>query len=171
MAQIVWTPGAMATFSPEELDCAAVGGSWNRANSTCTVASPLPPAPPLYVAPGQVGTIDPDQMFADGFVYVNGQWVRWDSPAAIAAGHLSTGRPPGSASVAPVLVPGVGGLPGYGVPSAPGVLLPSFVGGNLGEVRDPGGMRPVSGGRPERVHMGPSDIPVVRMKQRWDLRS
>lgn len=48
---------------------------------------------------------------------------------------------------------GGGAILGYTVPVAPPVLLPSFVGGNLGAVRLGEGMRPESGGT-ERVIFG-----------------
>lgn len=182
MANIIWSPGALSTFSPEELACAAAGGSWDRATQHCTYPpmNPLPPAPPL-LPPGSGGGGPANQSDPQVCTLEKGWWLQslalMDGLTIIpvdANGQCNPpglgGRPPGLSAPVPVL-PGPGGLPGYGVPPAPGVLLPSFVGGNLGEVRDPGGMRPVSGGRPERVHMGPSDIPVVRMKERWDLRS
>lgn len=165
---------AQQTYSPEQLECAARGGTWDRVNGQCTQATALGPSLPLAPVLGAsvLGTVDPQQMFDDGFVYVNFQWVKADSPEAIA--HIASTSPaaaggggvrPGSLSVLSVITPG--SVLGYPVPSAPAVLLPSFVGGRLGEIREPGGMRPVSGGGPDRVQMGPADMPVVRMLNEW----
>lgn len=165
MAQITWSVFAAQNFTPEQLECASRGGSWDRIAQSCSFAQPLPPADPLLPRVSTTGTIDPDQMFADGFVYVNGKWVRWDSaearglstPTSVAGG----GRP-GSASVLTVM--SSGSVLGYDVPAAAAVALPSFVGGRLGTVRIGGGMRPASGGTPKRVVMGPANIlPQVRM--------
>lgn len=109
-----------------------------------------------------VGTIDPEQMFADGFVYVGGKWVKANSPEAqgVASGG---GAKPGLASVLPVI--SSGSVLGFDVPAAAPVALPSFVGGNLGTIRIGGGMRPASGGTPKRIVMGPgaSVFPRIRM--------
>lgn len=164
MADITWSIFANANFSPEELECAQNGGTWNRADQTCTVARPLPPAEPLLPAVGSQGTVDPQQMQDDGFVYIGGQWVRWDSAAARGLGvtSASSGGRPASASVLPGIASG--SVLGYDIPAASPVALPSFVGGLLGVVRLGGGMRPASGGDPQRVVMGnPTYLPRVRM--------
>jgi len=161
VADIAWSIFASSNFSPEELDCAVAGGMWDRASSTCTYPRPIPPAAPLYPVTssgGSLGSVDPQQMFDDGFVYVNGAWVKADSPEAR--------QGPGQPKVLDVMaVVSSGSVLGYDVPAAAPVALPSFVGGALGAVRIGGGMRPQSGGTPVRVVMGPGRavFPVVRM--------
>jgi len=162
VAQITWTGQAIAQFSPEELECASRGGMWDRQTQTCTFAQPLGASTgiPIVRAPVvNTGTVDPDQMFADGFVYWNGEWVRWDDPRVLAATSSSTPRPPGMSSVLPQQVIQGASVLGTTVPVAPAVLLPSFVGGRLGTVEMGAGMRPESGGR-ERVEFG--TMPKVR---------
>lgn len=172
MAYIEWSVFAAQNFTPEQLDCASRGGTWDRVAQSCTFAQPLPPSEPL-LPPSSIqssGSVDPDQMFADGFVYVSGRWVRWDSPEARGAGQAaqpSGGARPGSVSVLAVIPSG--SVLGYDVPAAAPVALPSFVGGLMGTVRLGGGMRPSSGGTPKRVVMGPGNgsggtlLPQVRM--------
>lgn len=165
MAQITWTEEALRMFTQEQRDAAA--------------GSPAPQwVPPeidyasgdfaLPVSGGSrdpnLGRVDPDQMFADGFVYVGGKWVRADSAEARTAGQpQATGGPrPGLASVSALaFIPG-GSVLGYQVPTAPPVLLPSFVGGRLGQVSIGQGMRPQSGGT-ARVRFGVGILPEVRM--------
>lgn len=164
MADISWNVFATNSFTPEELDCAKSGGQWDRQSQTCIFARPLPPAPPLVPQVVSTGTVDPDQMFADGFVYVNGRWVKADSAEARGASipPSATGGRVGSASVSTVIISG--SVLGYDVPVAAAVVLPSFVGGLLGVVRLGGGMRASSGGTPKRVVMGPANVlPQVRM--------
>lgn len=163
MAYVEWSIFGTANFSPEELECAKNGGSWNRADQSCTLARPIPPAPPLVplVPVGAQGTVDFQQMYDDGFVYVGGKWVKADSAEARAVGQPSGSPRPGSASVLPQFSSSV---LGYDVPAASPVALPSFVGGLLGVVRIGGGMRPSSGGDPARVVMGDTNLfPRVRM--------
>lgn len=168
MADIVWSSWSMAQFTPEERDCAANGGVWDRVSQSCIVAQTLPPAAPLLPVLQSSGTVDAEQMLADGFVYVSGKWVRWDSPEARGAGQtafptVGGGARPTSSSVLTVI--SSGSVLGYEVPAASAVALPSFVGGNLGTVRIGGGMRPIAGGTPKRVVMGPGStvLPQVRM--------
>lgn len=161
----------MAQFTPEERDCAANGGVWDRASQSCIVAQALPPAVPLLPAVVSIGgSIDPDQMFADGFVYVNGHWIRWDSPEARGAGQTSlpSGGAPRPSSASTLSIISSGSVLGFEVPAAPAVALPSFVGGNLGTVRIGGGMRASAGGTPKRIVIGPgsSVLPQVRMGTR-----
>lgn len=151
--------------SPEELDCAIAGGSWDAQSKTCTIGV-LQTLPTIPVVPGpstsNTGTIDPQQMFDDGFVYINGKWVRSMGAAADALA-ASAGRPPGMSSVLPVQSIQGGSVLGTQVPVAPAVLLPSFVGGRVGTVTFGKGMRPQSGGG-ERVRFGQSSgLPEVRM--------
>lgn len=149
MADIAWTAYALAMFTPEQLAAAAAGRTWVPDDGSKPLPPPgLPPAPPLYPPVGSQGSIDPDQMFADGFVYVGGKWVRPDSQEAKVA---SGGPKPTGASYASASSFGGGSVLGYSVPQAPAVLLPSFVGGRIGTVRRSGGLRPESGGTPRIV--------------------
>jgi len=168
VAQIVWSLTGLSNFSPEERECAVQGGVWDRTTSTCSFAQPLPPSDPLAPDVASLGSVDPDQMFADGFVYVAGKWVRFDSPEARGVvGAVIGGGAPRSASVIPTAFSG-GSVLGFEVPAAPSVVLPSFVGGALGNVRMGGGLRPASGGTPVRVRMGLAFLPVVRMgSENW----
>lgn len=157
----------MAQFTPEERECAVQGGTWDRGTQTCIVARPLPPALPLLPpSASSAGSIDPEQMFADGFVYVAGEWVRWDSPQARGVGQLAPGVAGGVKVLASVVASiSSGSVLGYDVPAAAAVALPSFVGGAMGVIRMGGGMRPASGGTPVRIVMGPgsSVFPRIRM--------
>lgn len=172
MADITWSVFAAQNYTPEQLECAARGGVWDRLSQTCTFAQPLPPADPLMPPVASTGTIDPQQMFDDGFVYVAGKWVKADSAEArgVSSTSASSGggaARPGSASVLQVI--SSGSVLGYDIPAAAPVALPSFVGGLLGTVRIGGGMRGESGGTPKRVVMGPAGaagstlLPQVRM--------
>lgn len=168
MAQVTWTASALGSFSPEELECAQRGGSWDRATQTCTppgagLTQPVIVVPPPGSSTTNTGAVDPQQMFDDGFVYINGKWVKGDSAEALAYMNQQSGGRAGMSSVQPATVIPGGSVLGYEVPAAPAVLLPSFVGGRLGEIRLGGGMRPASGGAPSRVRMGPVGLPVVRM--------
>lgn len=173
MADIAWSIFAAQNFTPEQLDCASRGGTWERTSQTCTFAKPLPPSDPLMPVVSNTGLADPQQMVDDGFVYVAGRWVKADSAEARGVSSTSASMGggaarPGSASVIQVI--SSGSVLGYDVPSAAPVALPSFVGGLLGTVRIGGGMRGESGGTPKRVVMGPAGatpgttlLPQVRM--------
>lgn len=159
MADITWSVFANQTFSPEQLDCAARGGSWDRVSQQCNVAPGLPISPPLVPPTSNLGTIDPQQMFDDGFVYINGQWVLADSPTAITYATNPVG--PGAPRLISIVPQGTTVL-GFLVPVAPAVALPSFVGGRMGTVALGQGMRPQSGGT-ARVRFGVGVLPEVRM--------
>lgn len=161
MANVSWTGAGAANRSPEELDCAIAGGTWDNIAKRCILPfAPIEPVIPVNPPIGggsvqQTGTIDPDQMFADGFVYINGRWVLADSRDAIdyANQQSGTGRPPGMSSVMPMSFVQGGSVLGVQVPVAPAVLLPSYVDGRIGRLELASGLRPESGGT-ERWIMG-----------------
>lgn len=176
MADISWSAYALAMFTPEQR-AAAVNAVYEPPDDV----QPIPPPPPPATSGNigflvQVGSrlLNPNLpnelqlIHAAGWRYEGGRWIAPGSqgvaatPDQVAAGGS---RPPGLSSVAPVsFIPG-GSVLGTTVPTAPAVLLPSFVGGRLGVVRIGGGMRPESGGTPRRVVMGPGSavLPQVRM--------
>lgn len=106
-------------------------------------------------------------MMADGFTWVVGRgWIRagqLTTADVMVAGVSSTSG--ATQTVQSAAVVGGGSVLGFTVPNAPAVLLPSFVGGNLGVIRMGGGMRPESGGTPVRIVMGPGSgvFPRIRM--------
>jgi len=163
MADITWSAYALAMFTPEQL-AAAVG-------ATSTYEPPeevvvLPP-PSGGSASGPVPTIigrTTTQLIAEfglnpnnpadlavlseqGWTFSNGTWVKGTYGASTSggagtynAGSGSFGRSASLASSGTVL--------GYSIPAAAPVLLPAWVGGRIGVIREPGGYRPESGGTP-----------------------
>lgn len=156
MADIAWSAYALAMFTPAER-AAAASATYVPDEPRRPLPPVLPPSPPLL--PQSLGTIDPQQMFDDGFIYVAGQWVRPGSPEATVTG----GSPrPTAAAFQSASTFGGGSVLGTQVPVAPPVLLPSFVGGRVGVVRQSGGLRPESGGTP-RVVMLKQSLPWCRV--------
>lgn len=160
MADIAWSAYALAMFTPEERAAAAAvvpPGDFLKP-PVGPIPVGLPPAAPLLPPAGALGRVDPDQMWADGFIYWNGQWVKGnaDMSAPIAGGAPK----PTAASFTSASSFGGGSVLGVQVPSAPAVLLPSFVGGRVGTVRRSGGLRPESGG-------GPRIVKGIGPRPRW----
>lgn len=152
MADIAWSAYALAMFTPEERAAAAgvVPPDDFLKPPVGPIPQPLGPSAPL----GAKGTVDADQMFADGFVYIGGKWVRSqgltkDQASAALAGSSVVGPPkPTGATFTSGAIFGGGSVLGQQVPVAPPVLLPNWVGGRIGVIREPGGYRPESGGTP-----------------------
>lgn len=181
VADITWSAYALAMFTPEE-----------RAAAVAAVYEPpedIRPIPPVVPSAGQISSglgiritgpgipasgYDPNkpselkELHRLGWRFEAGRWIppgalglAADSDGAIAA---SGARPPGVSSVISASTVQGASVLGSIVPFAPPVLLPSFVGGRVGVVRIGGGMRPESGGNPDRIRFGdPNLLPVVRM--------
>jgi hypothetical protein len=153
IADITWSNVGLQ-FSEAER-AAAVAGTTLPPGDQYINLPIIPPVVPILSDGYNTGRVDPDQMFADGFQYVGGRWVRnADVPAAlesqrIAAGGGGAGRP-ATATIQSTQTVG-GTVLGTQVPTAPPNILPSWVGGRLGVVRRSGGMRPESGGTPRIV--------------------
>lgn len=95
-------------------------------------------------------TADIGVLFEQGWTFADGQWFkRGGASTSGGAGSAAGGAPrPSAASYTSAAVYGGGSVLGYTVPIAPPVLLPLWVGGRVGKVREPGGYRPESGGTP-----------------------
>lgn len=187
MADIAWSAYALAMFTPEQRAAAV------NVLPDDPVIRPVPIPPPGASAVQQTGLgiritgpgIPPEgwdpnkpaeaaQIMALGWRFESGRWIAPGSlgtaatPDGILAG--GGGGRVGLSSVSQAISIAGGSVLGTTVPTAPPVLLPSFVGGRLGVVRIGGGMRPESGGTPKRVVMGPGGgiLPIVRMgSENW----
>lgn len=165
-------------FTPEQR-AAAVNATFEPIEVIQPIPPPALPAAPSLMASAlvQVGNrlLDPNKpdelavIHAAGWRYMAGQWVApgglgvaATSDQAAAAGQS---RPSSLSSVSSASSIQGASVLGTTVPVAAPVLLPSFVGGRIGVVRIGGGMRPESGGTPDRVRFGdPQTMPVVRMQ-------
>lgn len=169
----------MAMFT-EEQRAAAVAAVYEPPEILRPIPPPAGPAAPSLAASAliQVGgrLLDPNkpgeqaEIFAAGWRFEAGRWIAPGSLGQVAtpdqAARVGASRPSSISSVPSASSVQGGSVLGTTVPVAPPVLLPSFVGGRIGVVRIGGGMRPESGGHPDRVRFGdPSTMPVVRMEQ------
>jgi len=175
LADITWTAYALAMFTPEQLQAAV-----NAQPDEEPILRPLPPPPAPATSTGAVvgGRVIIDGMsydpntpqqlqyiYSKGWRYEGGRWIAPGSLGTVATPDQDPSRPPGLASIPSASTVAGASVLGTTVPSAPPVLLPSFVGGRIGVVRMGGGMRPESGGNPDRIRFGnPSVLPVVRMQ-------
>jgi len=175
VADVSWSAYALAMFTPEQR-AAAVNAVYEPPDDLKPIPPPVPPASAGSIGfLVQVGSrlLNPNkpgelaEIHAAGWRYEGGRWIA-PGAAGVAATPdqvAATGGRVGLSSVAPVsFIPG-GSVLGTSVPLAPPVLLPSFVGGRLGDIRMGGGMRPDAGGTPKRIVMGPgrSAFPAIRM--------
>lgn len=149
-------------FTPEQR-AAAVNAVYEP------VDPPARPIPPQPILPGirdsagysPIPGLDPNrpadlqQIMAAGWRYEGGRWLNGSLGVAANPDGLppaQAGRPAGAFFATAAVIPG-GSVLGYTIPTAPPVLLPSFVGGRLGRVSLGEGLRPESGGS-ERVRIG-----------------
>jgi len=166
MADITWSAYALAMFTPEQL--AAAAGAVLPTEEPIIIRPPVGP-----ITRGTFGIriegLDPNvpaeiqEIHRRGWTFRNGEWLKLGTvvnPDPIGAGTVLVA---GSSSFMPSgAVASSGSVLGVTVPSAPAVLLPSFVGGRLGHINLGAGMRPESGGT-ERVRIGRvADFPQVR---------
>lgn len=176
MADIAWTGYALAMFTPEQLARAAAGQPTFVPDEG--VLRPIPPPATPAAASVIQGRVTIDGMSYDpntpqqlafilsrGWRYEGGRWIAPGSLGVAATPDQDPARPPGLASIPSASSIAGASVLGTTVPYAPPVLLPTWVGGRVGVVRMGGGMRPESGGNPDRIRFGsPSILPVVRMQ-------
>jgi len=166
VADITWSAYALAMFTPEERAAAAAVTYEPPDNST-----PIPPGGPrLPVESSGSSPIpglnpnnpaDLQRIMAAGWRYDGGRWLNGSLGVLANPDGVSAGRPSGAFFQTAAVIPG-GSVLGYTVPTAPAVLLPSFVGGRLGALRMGEGLRPESGGT-DRVRFGTrASLPQVR---------
>lgn len=163
MADITWSAYALAMFTPEQR--AAAAGVYEP-----PPGMPLPPVPPpaggvvapaiLYVGLSTASLksstgLDPNDpadqavLAEQGWTYQGGEWFKRGGASTSAGSGVVGGSPrPTAASFQSAAIFGGGSVLGYSVPVAPPVLLPQWVGGRIGVMRQPGGYRPESGGTP-----------------------
>lgn len=176
MADVTWSAYALAMFTLEQR-AAAVAATYEPVEEVRPIwpVTPVGAGLPAEVFPGSpILSLNPNdardlaELFRLGWRYEGGRWIAAGAPGTVATPDqvlTQTGSRVGLSSVAPVsFVPGASVL-GTIVPIAPAVLLPSFVGGRLGDIRMGGGMRPQHGGTPKRIVMGPGRgaFPAIRM--------
>lgn len=165
MADISWSAYALAMFTPEQR-AAAAGVVPDQ-----PPVLPMPPVPPP--AGGVIGApiiyvglttsslrnstgLDPNDpndlavLSEQGWTFSGGEWFkRGGASTSGGAGTGGAGSPrPTAASFVSASIYGGGSVLGYSVPIAPPVLLPNWIGGRIGVIREPGGYRPESGGTP-----------------------
>lgn len=166
MADISWSAYALAMFTPEQR-AAAAGLAYVPEEPRV----PLPPVPPpaggvvsapiVYVGLSTAHLrdstgLDPNDpsdqavLNEQGWTFVGGEWFkRGGASTTGGAGNSPSGAPrPTGASFQSASSFGGGSVLGYSVPVAPPVLLPNWINGRIGVIRQPGGYRPESGGTP-----------------------
>lgn len=158
MADISWSAYALAMFTPEQR-AAAVAAAYEPPDTSRPIPVPQPRLPVESSSSSPIPGLDPNNpadiraIFAAGWRYEGGRWLNGSlGVTANPDGMVNSGRPAGAFFQVASVIPG-GSVLGYQVPTAPAVLLPSFVGGRLGRVSLGEGLRPESGGS-ERVRIG-----------------
>lgn len=160
MADVTWSAYALAMFT-EEQRAAAV----NAAYEPPETSRPIPPAPPttVNVPTLRVAGLNPNdpkdlgKLYEMGWRFEAGQWYQLTpgNPGTPADPDGLRGRV-GLSSVQGASSVGGGAVLGYTVPMAPPVLLPSYVGGRIGQVVIGAGTRPtvIGQSQDERIVLG-----------------
>lgn len=160
MADVSWSAYALAMFTPEQRAAAV-----NAAYEPPDTSRPIPPTPPTTVNTPQVRVagLDPNdprqagQLYAMGWRFESGRWFQLTpGSSGIPADPDGLRGRVGLASVASASSVGGGAVLGYTVPLAPPVLLPSYVGGRIGQVVIGAGTRPtvIGQSQDERIVLG-----------------
>lgn len=163
MADITWSAYALAMFTPEQR--AAAAGATNTYEPEEEVVL-LPPAGGGSTSGGQPTIIgrstselvamtglnpnnpaDLAVLNEQGWTFQNGTWVKGTYGASTTGGAGTYNSGSGSFNKSASLASS-GTVLGYSIPAAAPVLLPSWIGGRIGVIREPGGYRPESGGTP-----------------------
>jgi len=162
MADIAWSAYALAMFTEEQRAAAAGAVSTFIPDEPRRPIAPPPPTPTGYVGGFIVDGLNANipseaaEIFRRGWRFEGGRWIAPGNTGSAVVPPGDPGSTMGRVGMATVtstaVIPG-GSVLGVTVPTAPPVLLPSFVGGRLGRVEIAGGMRPESGGT-ERVIIG-----------------
>lgn len=163
MADISWSAYALAMFTEEQRAAAAGAGSTYVPDERPVVIPPVTGDSTGVPVPLIVGRstselrvmtgLDPNNpadaavLAEQGWTFQNGTWIKGQYGASTSGGAGTYTAGSGSFNRSASLASS-GTVLGYTVPAAAPVLLPAWVGGRIGVIREPGGYRPESGGTP-----------------------
>lgn len=139
---ITWLPWAVQAFTEAQRAAA----TYDPDPLVPIPPAPLPLAAPLFASTGNLALVYTKERGWTTLQIAESQGLtQIDEPGGAVAGG---GAKATAASYTSASSFGGGSVLGVQVPVAPAVLLPQWVGGRIGTIREPGGYRPESGGTP-----------------------